>query len=93
MKLVLVCVMFVPVLMLLLVANWFHVSAVLLLHHVAVIVSLSLSVHMTYRSGVVLIPVLVLLGASPVCVGSWFFVRWDVWLFQHSSPSVRFLLQ
>ena len=92
-KLVFVCVMFVPVEILVLMANWFHVSSVLLLHHVAVMVSLSLSEHITYRLGVVLMSVLVLPGLSPVCVGSWLMVRWYVLLFHPFCPSVRLTLQ
>jgi len=62
-KLLLVCVIFVPVLMLVLVANVHH-SFESLYRQVAVMVSLSPSVHTTYNAGVVFVPVDVLVGAS-----------------------------
>ena len=66
--------MFVPVLILVLVAKSIHEFELLLLH-VAVIVSLSESVQITYSAGVVLTSVLSLVGLSPLCVGSLFVVK------------------
>ena len=68
-KLLFVCVMFVPVLILVLVAKSSQLP-VLLLRHVAVIVSLSLSLHITYRLGMGHAPALSLVGASPDCEGA-----------------------
>ena len=87
-KLVLVCVMLVPVVMLVLVSpNCVHVPDELL-HHVAVMVWLSASLAIVYSVGLVHIPVCVLLGDCPVCVGGLFSVSVYVLLF-HAVPSVK----
>ena len=69
-KLLLVCVMLVPVVMVLFVANVCHVPVLLLLH-VAVMVSLSVSVAMMYSCWLFVghIAVVPLVGAAPLCVG------------------------
>ena len=65
---------FVPELMLVLVAKSVHVPVLLLLH-VAVIVSLSVSLQITYSVGMGHIPVAPFVGDGPLCVGALFVVK------------------
>ena len=74
-KLLLVCVMLVPVVMVLFVANCIH-DPLELLYHVAVMVCpASVSVHMMYSLGVGHIPVAPFVGDGPLCVGALFVVK------------------
>ena len=66
--------MFVPVFILVLIAKSIH-EFELLLRHVAVIVSLSESLQITYNVGMGHIPVDVFVGLSPLCVGSLLVVK------------------
>ena len=61
--------MLVPELMLLFVANVCHVPELLLVH-VAVMVWLSWSLHITYSLVGMHVPVAPLVGDGPVCVGA-----------------------
>ena len=66
--------MLVPVVMLLFVANVCHDPDELLVH-VAVMVSLSVSVQITYRAGMGHTLVAPLVGDGPLCVGALFVVK------------------
>ena len=74
-KLLLVCVMFVPVVMVLLVANVCHVPVLLLLHVAVMVCPASVSVHMMYSLGIGHILVCPLVGDSPFCVGGLLVVK------------------
>ena len=65
--------MLVPVPMVLFVAK-VHQLPVSLYLHVAVMVCVSVSVHIMYSGGVVLTPIAPLYGSAPVCVGGLFIV-------------------
>ena len=68
----LVCVMLVPGLMVLFVANVAQLPELLLLQVAVSVSPASASLQITYKSGIGHIFVLVLVGASPFCVGAWF---------------------